>query len=475
MSTPEVLNVPDHVAPLRKPKVLIAGAGIGGLTLAILLKKAGVDFLVLERANEIKPLGSAMLFGTSVAPLLRQLGIYDDLVNIGKQSNRSHMYDEDLNHVLTMDFTGLAEIGDGCEYIVARPDLYDLLWRNVPRDNIHLGKKIQSYVQNGDSVTIQCSDNTTYQGDILVGADGAYSAVRKQLFNDKRENGTLPASDNEPLLFTRICLVGQTEILDPEEFPNVKDDLCQHSSVLGHGNKRSWLTFTTKKKSVCWIVYHFNDKKFPNDDDTLLNSEWGSESTEAMCSSVRNYKVPGGTDGKILTLGDYIDRTPKNLISKAILEEKVFDTWYDGRVVLLGDACHKMSTSGASGALTAMHDAVALSSWIYTLQSSSASDISAIFYEYHVERHPIAKEVFEASEMFSKLWDKNMMSSIARALMKRMPAFLWARVLSNMASRRPQVCFLPLVDNKGTGAIADQPSLRKTLAILKERIQANNI
>ncbi|KAF8975057.1 hypothetical protein BGZ52_009320, partial [Haplosporangium bisporale] len=229
MSTPEVLNVPDHVAPLRKPKVLIAGAGIGGLTLAILLKKAGVDFLVLERANEIKPLGSAMLFGTSVAPLLRQLGIYDDLVNIGKQSNRSHMYDEDLNHVLTMDFTGLAEM----------PDLYDLLWRNVPREIIHLGKKIQSYVQNGDSVTIQCSDNTTYQGDILVGADGAYSAVRKQLFNDKRENGTLPASDNEPLLFTRICLVGQTEILDPEEFPNVKDDLCQHSSVLGHGNKRS--------------------------------------------------------------------------------------------------------------------------------------------------------------------------------------------------------------------------------------------
>lgn len=65
-----------------------------------------------------------------------------------------------------------------------------------------------------------------------------------------------------------------------------------------------------------------------------------------------------------------------------------------------------MSTSGASGALTAMHDAVALSNWIYTLQSSSASDIDAIFYEYHAERHPVAKEVFEASEMFSKLWDK---------------------------------------------------------------------
>ncbi|KAG0333474.1 hypothetical protein BG000_009118 [Podila horticola] len=345
MLSSEVLDEPNHVenidGPPRKPKVLIAGAGIGGLTLAILLKKAGVNFLVLERAKEIKPLGSAMLFGTTIAPVLKQLGIYEDLVDIGKQSNRSHMYDEDLNHTLTMDFRGLAEIGDGFEYIVARPDLYNLLWRHVTRENIHLDKMIESYVQNGDSVTVHCSDNSTYRGDILVGADGAYSAVRKQLFKDLKEKGKLSASDDLPPPFTRICLVGQTEVLDPEEFPNVKDDLCQHSSVLGQGNRRSWLTFTTKRNTVCWIVYHFNNKELPKDDDSLLSSEWAPESTETMCGEVRDYKVPGGIGGRILTLGEYIDRTPKDLISKVMLEEKVFDSWYDGRVVLLGDACHK--------------------------------------------------------------------------------------------------------------------------------------
>jgi len=54
-----------------------------------------------------------------------------------------------------------------------------------------------------------------------------------------------------------------------------------------------------------------------------------------MCKEVRNFPVPGG-NGQ-LVLGDLIDRTPKEYISKVMLEEKLFDTWYGGRTVLLGD------------------------------------------------------------------------------------------------------------------------------------------
>lgn len=69
----------------------------------------------------------------------------------------------------------------------------------------------------------------------------------------------------------------------------------------------------------------------------VRTSEWGADAAEAMCEQVRDYKVPGGKDGRVLTLGDYIDRTPKSSIGKLMLEEKVFDTWYSGRTVLLGD------------------------------------------------------------------------------------------------------------------------------------------
>jgi hypothetical protein len=85
------------------------------------------------------------------------------------------------------------------------------------------------------------------------------------------------------------------------------------------------------------MVVLYLDKRSSKEHDSFRNSEWGPEAAEAMCKEVRHFKVPGGNDGKTLTLGDYIDRTPKGLISKVMLEEKVFDTWYGGRTVLLGD------------------------------------------------------------------------------------------------------------------------------------------
>lgn len=59
-----------------------------------------------------------------------------------------------------------------------------------------------------------------------------------------------------------------------------------------------------------------------------------------MCRAVYNFELPPDKNGKVRKLGDLIDRTPKHLISKVALEEKVFDTWYSGRTVLLGDGKH---------------------------------------------------------------------------------------------------------------------------------------
>lgn len=71
--------------------------------------------------------------------------------------------------------------------------------------------------------------------------------------------------------------------------------------------------------------------------DSFRCSEWGPEAAEALAREVRSFKVPGGKEGKSLTLGDYIDRTPKHLMSKVMLEDIVFKTWFGGRTVLMGD------------------------------------------------------------------------------------------------------------------------------------------
>lgn len=84
-------------------------------------------------------------------------------------------------------------------------------------------------------------------------------------------------------------------------------------------------------------MIRFLNKETAKSHDSFRNSEWGSEAAESMCKEVRHFELPLGKEGKAVTMGDLFDKTPKDLISKVMLEEKLFDTWYGGRTVLLGD------------------------------------------------------------------------------------------------------------------------------------------
>lgn len=64
--------------------------------------------------------------------------------------------------------------------------------------------------------------------------------------------------------------------------------------------------------------------------------DWGPDATRSMCEEVKDFPIIAGGDKK-LTIGDLIEWSPKEYVSKVMLEEKVFDTWYEGRTVLLGD------------------------------------------------------------------------------------------------------------------------------------------
>ncbi|KAG0333142.1 hypothetical protein BG000_009441 [Podila horticola] len=415
---------------LSMPKVLISGGGIGGLTLALLLHKANIPFLVLERAKEIKPLGSAIVLGSTVSPLFIQLGIFDEFVKRGKVHHRVQMVNEDLTPEHNMEVEWLKEAVGYSEYVISRPDLYDILFNSIPRDRIRLGKRVLSFDQNENSVMVRCSDNSAYHGDILVGADGAYSAVRQNLYKMLKVDKKLPKSDDVALPFSCVCLVGQTIPLDPEEFPHMKEGHSQFHTVLGIS-------------TMCTAA-------------------------EALARDVRVFKVPGGKDGRVRTLGEYVDKTPSHLLSKVMLEEIVFDTWYGGRTVLLGDACHKMSPAGGSGAITAIHDAVTLANWMSTLRLAGEKQVVKAFKEYKNERCPVAKDAFEASRVFIKSLGKTVVASLVREMMKRLPHWLWKKVCLKMAAARHQASFLPLIEEKSKVKPLYQRSLHRTIPILKD-------
>src|ERR1700744_3193161 len=115
----------------------------------------------------------------------------------------------------------LASSGGHYNYIVPRPHLYAMLLRQIPAERIRFSKRVLSISQGEHGVLIRTSDNMTHEGDILVGADGAYSSVRQGLYAALKKEKKLPSSDDQPLPFNCVALVGHTEALDPEQFPEL--------------------------------------------------------------------------------------------------------------------------------------------------------------------------------------------------------------------------------------------------------------
>ncbi|KAF9384331.1 hypothetical protein CPC16_008487 [Podila verticillata] len=272
----------EEWANQKKPKVLIVGAGIGGLMLGNLLQKGGVPYDIYERAKEVKSLGSAMKIGGNIAPAMEQLSLWEELQKIGKPYKGMEIFSENLKLVVSIDSRERETLYE------VMPDLYDVLLRQIPKERIHLGKKVMSTLQNENGVMIRCADDSTahIHGDILVGADGAHSAVRQNLYGElMRNKKDLPASDNAPLPYTCICLVGQTEVLDPEEFPDLKKAHSHCNSILGSSQP-----INAKRNTICWIVVQFLGNKSAKKNDPFRNSEWGPEAAEAMCKKVCDLK-----------------------------------------------------------------------------------------------------------------------------------------------------------------------------------------
>jgi len=89
-----------------------------------------------------------------------------------------------------------------------------------------------SISEDKDGVTIQTADHQTHRGDILVGADGTYSAVRQSMYAAMEKDGTLPEVDRQKMSKGFACLVGTTDPLDPAKYPGLMDPSSHSILVL---------------------------------------------------------------------------------------------------------------------------------------------------------------------------------------------------------------------------------------------------
>ncbi|KAG0311566.1 hypothetical protein BGZ97_011801 [Linnemannia gamsii] len=532
-------------------RVLIVGGGIGGLMLGLMLERASIDYVILERSSEIRPLGSAISLNGTVLRVFEQLGLLEELHKISKFSGRLHLVKEDT---VTQGHVDLEHFRESV--VFGRPDLLKLLVSRIPPGKLILGKRILSTARTEFGVLVRCADNSAYEGDILVGADGAYSSIRQNMYKELKDKKMLPRSDSKPLKFDQNIVVGITDELDPEKYSALRQDFAEIHGIIGNkapytmwlipipGNRFAWSIggrildadagkedvrsfsfaewFPELATDVCDLVRdyvlpdlsnsyqedgHYKDIKTDADfhhhdtDAATLsgssihstmstgdssnassrgNKEFRSESLMHSATIHLPDNIPGllprrqTPTAKPGTVGELIDSTPNDRVSKVMLESKLFKTWHHERTVLIGDACHKVLPFAGQGAIQAILDCISLANALYDMNTVSDDDITKAFKRYKSERFPIAKNSVYGSRSFGKLLNfQGKLSDFIRTItFNKVPTWILRLATDKLHLHRPQLTYLPMVPDHGTAKAHVQDYSPKYLAKLVEERQA---
>ncbi|KAH7050677.1 hypothetical protein BKA57DRAFT_459271 [Linnemannia elongata] len=433
-----------------KLHVLIVGCGTAGLMLANLLEKACISYQIFEKTKELKPLGSAIAL-TTLSHIFEQLGMYDELMAVSKKFGALHLIQEDLKHRNTFNARApgldVEEVYGDYTQVIARYDLIRVLLSRIPPGKILYNKRVLSTKHEDDEVIIHCHDNTTYGGTILVGADGAYSSVRQNMYKELSVKGLLPKVDAKPLGYDYDCLVGVTKPLDPKKYPVLNDEFCEFQIVLGNEIPYSWWFMPLANNTLGWMVTQDVRKNGTAVERNFRFSEWDLDSAKNMCDKVRHLPCPYGG-----TLGDILDETPKEVISKVMLEDKFFTTWYHKRTVLLGDACHKMLPFGGQGATMAMQSAVTLANLLFDMRNVTEPEITRVFKQYYGARSGPGKLAVNSSHKTGSVMHmRGTFGNVFRHIgFNWMPRWAMKKGMDSYNGYKEQISFLPFTKFRGT-------------------------
>jgi 2-polyprenyl-6-methoxyphenol hydroxylase-like FAD-dependent oxidoreductase len=324
-------------------KVIIAGAGIGGLTTAVALRRAGVETVVLERRTEPGRLltgGGFMLWHNAVLAL-RELKLDEEVAAAGQPID-VHEFRDDRGRRLAAWPVGQAAARIGAPALAMRRAHLNTVLMSHVEDSVRLGVAVTGFDQDGDSVTAHLSTGQSVTGDLLVGADGLRSAVRSAL----RRGHDLPPR-----------YAGYTAWQAITELP--ADDAGEGGvrtgtfyNLWGRGGLR-FLYCRLNEREVYWdaITCDHVSGAF----DTVRHGK-----RDLLAHAYRHWPDPvprivASTPEEAVLPIDIVDRPPGRA-----------GAWSSGRAVLVGDAAHPMTLNLSQGAGQSIEDAVALGRLLQT-------------------------------------------------------------------------------------------------------------
>ncbi len=301
-------------------KITIIGAGIGGLTTAIALRKKGFDVEIFETTPEFKNVGAGIGLGMNAMQVYKHLGLYDEILRQGNYTNLLHSSNRQLKVIGSVHFENLETVFHVKNVAIHRAVLHEILIRHAGDTPIHLGKKLKSLHDNGSQVTLEFEDGTEHVSHLVIGADGIHSAVRASLF------GPFETRDARQLCWRGIS----SAQLDPK-YNNALNEAWGKGSRFGFAH--------ISKDLIYWFA--------------LVNKDGTTN---------RNTDLTALFSGYHPVITELIKATPKErVLFNEIRDLAPIDTWYKGNVCLLGDAVHATTPNLGQGACQAIESAMVLS------------------------------------------------------------------------------------------------------------------
>ena len=338
-------------------RIAVVGAGLGGLTAAGFLQRAGFTVKVYEQAPAFSRIGAGIILSANVTKVLRRLGIEPGLIAAGIKSRCyiSRAWDTGAT-LYEITFDAASEERFGGPYLnIHRGDLHAVLERGVAPGTIAFNHELIDLSESRDSIRLIFASGATADADIVIGADGIRSKVRDVLLGA------------QPPQF--VGAVAHRAIFPAERLRGFEIPDC----TKWWGRDRHCLPyFLTARRDEVYAI------------GVVPAAGWDSDETSIPTTREAYLEAFAGFHSDLQRVLEAVD----SVTLWPIFDRVRDDRWSGGRIVLLGDACHPMRPFMAAGGAMAVEDGAILSRCLATFD-----DPAVAFRSYEAMRIPRVSEV----------------------------------------------------------------------------------
>ncbi|MGN6675069.1 MAG: FAD-dependent monooxygenase [Thermomicrobiales bacterium] len=390
-----MMHSAESAGPSGKPRVIIVGAGVGGLATAIALQQKGIGATIFERRAELRKvqIGAGIHLWQNAVRALQDLGVADRVAAAGEEVERMEWRTPHGDIIAAWPVGELSREVGAPAIGISRANLFSALASALGDEHMKLGENCTGFTQDAGGVTVHFESGRVERADALIGAGGLNSVVRRQIHG--------PSQPRYAGYTLWQAVVPAGNLVPPQTF----------RETWGAGKR---FGFYPVRDMTFW----FGMKRAP---------QGGAEPVSARKATVLEHY-----QGWAQPIEELIRITPDETITRLdIVGRNPIAHWGQGRVTLLGDAAHPMTPNLGQGACQAIEDALVLADCL-----ASQSDVVAALRYYETRRSSRTASIVRRAWYIGTTgrW-QNPVGVIARNQMMKLvfPTLAWKQQRQDMA------------------------------------------